>query len=373
MIGRVWNRRAWNVPLLGVCIGLVAAAVVLAMTGGKDAVATNGPMISECDGRIRSIAIQYVHRADFAVPIYRQILSVLPGDVVVYAVCPDADAFQELKSEVVVEPGRLRPIITGHAMTAWSRDRWVALEPGLRETAQTLVAPAEENGAEIWPERLGDQQIAGDIARAVGLRATRSGLFFDGGDLLADSRTLFVAPTAIYRNVQHTCADEKELAEILKRQFGRTAVLLEKAPDHHVGMYMMAAGKNRVVVGDPHLGEPLVAKIDLPGGADFSVETQAKFDFVARVAAEAGYSVTRIPCVPARDGKTYLTFVNGIIDERDGRRTIYMPIFQGQERLNQAAAAVWRGLGYQVERIDVTSSFRFFGTLHCLVNVISKG
>jgi hypothetical protein len=365
--------RGTHVPLLGVCIGLVGAAVVLAMSGGRQTIATNGPMMSECDGRIRSIAIQYVHDARFVAPIYRQFLNALPGDVAVYAVCPDQASFDELASQLGAGAGRLTPVITGHAMTAWSRDRWIALAPGQGESVPTLVAPAAENGVEIWPQRLGDQRIAQDLAESLRLRAMRSGLYFDGGDLLADSRSLFVAPGAIYRNLQHTCADEKELADILRRQFGRSPIFLDKAPDHHVGMYMMAAGENRVVVGDPLLAKPLLAKTELPGGADFSAETQAKFDFVARAAREAGYAVTQIPCVPSHDGKTYLTFVNGIIDRRDGGRTIYMPVYEGEDRLNEAAAKVWRGLGYRVERIDVTSSFRFFGTLHCLVNVISRG
>ena len=107
-------------------------------------------------------------------------------------------------------------------------------------------------------------------------------------------------------------------------------------------------------------------------GPDFSIATQKRFDSVASVAALAGYHVTRIPCVPSCDCKTFITYVNGIIDERDGTRTIYMPTFQGQDRLNAAGAAVWRELGYRVVPIDVTSAFRYFGTLHCLVNVIEK-
>jgi len=135
---------------------------------------------------------------------------------------------------------------------------------------------------------------------------------------------------------------------------------------------MMAAGENRVVVGDPQLAKPLYNAMNFSDGPDFSTATQRQFDSVAQAAAAAGYAVTRIPCVLARDGKTYLTFVNGIIDQRDGQRTIYMPTYQGQDRLNAAATNVWKNLGYRVVPIDVTSAFRFFGTLHCLVNVIAK-
>jgi len=57
-------------------------------------------MLSECDGKIRSIAIQYVSGSKFAVPIYRQFLSVLPADVKVHVLCPDEKSLDELKLEL---------------------------------------------------------------------------------------------------------------------------------------------------------------------------------------------------------------------------------------------------------------------------------
>jgi hypothetical protein len=367
------SRHQGHVPLVGICIGLVAAAVVLAMTHPAAKSIGPGPMLSECDGRIRSVAIQYVRGSSFTVPVYRQFLSDLPRDVKVYAICPDQISFDELKSAMGIESGRLTPIVTGHAMTAWARDRWISLAPGRGESAGTLVAAGAENGAQIWPQRQGDQQIAQDLARAIGKQSLRSGLYFDGGDLLADSRSVFVSPGAITRNIQHTCADQAELKTIIRRQFGCEPILLPDAPDHHVGMFMMAAGNGRVVVGDPSLAKTLFASMELPGGADFSIATQRRFDSVAIAAEKAWYRVTRIPCVPSADGKTYITYVNGIIDQRDGERTIYMPVYRGEDRLNAAAAVVWRQLGYRIVPIDVTSAFRFFGTLHCLVNVVEKG
>jgi hypothetical protein len=365
--------------LLGICLGLLAAAIVLAMTGGRQTLAISGPIISECDGRIRSIAIQYVRGADFAAPVYRQFLGELPADVTVYAVCPDRQSFDELQSRLGSEsswkaspPRRLRAIVTGHPMTAWSRDRWISLRPGRHESAGTLVASRGEFGGPIWPQRQGDQRIAEDLARAIGRPAMRSGLYFDGGDFLADSRSVFIAPAAIARNVQHTCGDESELSRIVRRQLGLYPILLKDAPDHHAGMFMMAAGEGRVVVCDPKLAKGLLAPMELPDGPDFSDSTQRRFDSVAAAATAAGYRVTRIPCVPSCDGKTFITFVNGIIDQRDGRRTIYMPTYQGQGRLNAAGERVWESLGYRVVPIDVTSTFRYFGTLHCLVNVIEK-
>ncbi|MGD0462293.1 MAG: hypothetical protein ABSB74_07370 [Tepidisphaeraceae bacterium] len=371
---RVLSPSPRSSAILGICVGVAAAVAVISLNGGRVAtIQAHGPMISECDGRIRSIVIQYVRGADFATPIYRQLLLALPADVHVYAVCPDQNSFNELRGAVGISAGRLEPILTGHPMTAWSRDRWIALSPARFQAPVTLLAPSAENGAEIWEQRQGDERIADDLSHALpALRADRSGLFFDGGDLLADSQSVFVSPAAIRRNIQHTCQDRAELARLLSEQLQRHPIFLSDAPDHHVGMYLMAAGEGRVVVGDPSLAKPLLAPIELPGGPDFSASTQARFDSVAAAAAAAGYRVTRIPCIPSSDGKTFITYVNGLIDQRDGCRVIYMPVFEGQDRLNVAAQTIWQNLGYRVAPIDVSSAFRYFGTLHCLVNVIKK-
>ena len=76
--------------------------------------------------------------------------------------------------------------------------------------------------------------------------------------------------------------------------------------------------------------------------------------------------------MPGRDSRTYLTYVNVIIDQQGTRRIVYMPIYRGAEGLNAAAMAVWKKLGFEVRPVDCTSVFRNFGSLHCLVNVLRK-
>ena len=113
--------------------------------------------------------------------------------------------------------------------------------------------------------------------------------------------------------------------------------------------------------------------MDLPGGADFTPETQHLFDAVAAQCAAAGYQVTRLPVVLARDGRTYLTFANVLLDQRGPRRIVYLPFYQDAGQLNAAARAVWKTLGYEVRPVDCRSVYRHSGCLHCLVNVLSRG
>ena len=77
--------------------------------------------------------------------------------------------------------------------------------------------------------------------------------------------------------------------------------------------------------------------------------------------------------MPGLDGRTYLTYLNVILDERDGGRIVYMPIYGHAAAINAAAAEVWRQLGYLVRPVDCSTAYRHFGSLRCLVNVLSRG
>ena len=163
----------------------------------------------------------------------------------------------------------------------------------------------------------------------------------------------------------------------LEASLHRHVILMDNCPDHHAGMFMMAAADRTMLVADPKLASHLLSPDapvleTLPGGADTSDQMQQKLDDIASECTSLGYRVVRIPTLPAMDQKTYLTYVNVITEIRDGHRIVYMPIYHGAEALNDAAAKVWQSIGYDVKRIDCTSTYRSFGNLHCLVNVLSR-
>ena len=196
---------------------------------------------------------------------------------------------------------------------------------------------------------------------------------------MCDGPWVFVTPAVLQRNLQHTVFSRDGLIAAIAYDLHRQPVLMDDAPLHHAGMYMMAAGDNRMVVGDPSLAAPLfnsrnsATAAGLDGGPDFTAATQARFDSVARVAADHGYRVYRIPTVPALHGKMYLTYENVIMDQTapaGGQPVVYMPIYDGQEKMNAAAQAIWQSLGYSVRPINCTSVWQRGGTLHCLVNVL---
>ncbi len=374
---------------VGMALGLVAGLFVVSLAGtGRSTTEATGPILSECDGTLRELVIQYEPSArEMVTPVYRDFLQALDAGVIVHVICPSRAAFDELESSVGRVHCQLEPLLVSHPMTTWARDRWVALSPALAGSPTTLWSPRAEAGSEIWPARAGDQRLGADIAAALGpsVVARRSPLYFDGGDFLADSDCVFVIPRVLQRNLQHTVTGRDELLKILTRQFQRRVVLLGESPDHHAGMFMASVGHKTMLVGDASLGRQflplamtpvLCAAADAPGEPpfepDFSEQTQLRLDAVGRQCAGAGYRVIRIPLVPGCDGKTYLTYVNVILDQRGGRRFVYLPFYRGAERLNAAARAVWDGLGYEVRPVDCTTVFRHFGCLHCLVNVLVR-
>ena len=375
--------------LIGAIIGLAAGSAIVASTGSPERrTAPSGPILSECDGHLRELVLQYEPGArDIVTPVYRDFLRALGPDVRVHLACPDHAAFADFIAAVGPVPCRVTPILTGHPMTAWSRDRWVALTPAAAGGATTLWSPRGEAGQEVWPARAGDERIGRDIAAALAplVRARRSGLYFDGGDFLADGEAVFVMPRVLERNLQQTVRNRKEFLDLLARELKRRVILLDEAPDHHAGMFMASVSGQTMLVGDPSLAQRLISAemarherastnefMSLPGGPDFTAPTQHRFDAVAAQCALAGYKVVRIPVVPAHDGRTYLTYVNALIDQQGDRRVVYLPFYRGVERLNAAARSVWENLGYEVRPVDCTTAYRHFGCLHCLVNVLKR-
>jgi hypothetical protein len=373
----------------GVALGLALGCTIARLPiGSRFTVPTTGPILSECDGTLSQLVIHYEPSAKKVVlPVYKEFLSQLDPGTAVHVVCPTWPAFNDLVSSVGTIPCRMVPLVVNHPITTWSRDRWVALAPVASANRTTLVSPRGEAGDEIWPARAGDERIGDDLATALpcSIMSRRSEFYFDGGDFLSDAERVFVIGRVLGRNIQHTAGTRKEFEVRLRTLLGKPIVMLEQSPDHHAAMFMAAVGNRTVVVGDPSLARPYLSSdyshepagsAAAPGGCDFepdfTPETQARFDAVATQCGASGYRVVRIPVVPGRDGRSYITYSNVIIDARDNQRIVYLPIYAGADELNKAARAVWDQLGFMVRTVDCTSTFRHFGCLHCLVSVLKR-
>lgn len=334
---------------------------------------TNYKLLSDCDGKIKKLVIQYIpEAAGIVVKIYQQFLTELKGDISIIVICPDQNAFKEFCAKVGDTSGQIIPVFSGHKMTCWSRDRWLALtnpKSGIR-----LLSPAEEKGAEVWPNRHGDMLISLDLENKFPelITAERSDLLFDGGDFVADNKTVFVTPEVLKRNPG---IDRDKLEDYFQGKFGKKTIILPESPPHHAGMFMMMIGSGRVLVGDPLLAKKIVQKNKIKlkiQDPDFSENTCRLFDIVAETCQKYGYRVHRIPVVPDHDGRTYLTYVNVIINKNKNEDIVYLPTYDGAKELNFFAEKTWQDLGYKVIKVDCSNSYRHYGSLRCLVNILDR-
>ncbi len=364
---------------------MLVACCVLALAGSRERKPqAGGPVLSESSGELRDLVIHYAPTArEMVLPVYSQLFRMLEKEITVYVVCPDASAFDDLRRAVGLYRCRLKSLPVHHPITTWSRDRWLALGPVADGRPTILWAPRGEAGAQIWPTRAGDELVAGDIACASGGKtlARRSRLYFEAGDFFADDQNVFIAPRVVSRNLQQTVSSRGELIQTIAAELKRRPILLDEAPDHHAAMFMASIGGRVMLVGDPGLARTFLpagwaAHREQPGAEswqpDFSAEAQRLFDAVARQCATVGYRVVRVPTVPGIDGKSYLTYVNVLMDFRGGRKIVYLPCYAGLDALNDAASQIWRGLGFEVRPVDCTTTYRHFGCLHCLVNVLTR-
>ena len=319
--------------LTGILLGLLLGFGILALIGTPGRrVVPSGPILSECDGHLRELVLQYEPSAKaICAPVYRDFLTALDPDVIVHILCPDRKAFDDFTATVGRVNCKVSPIFANHPMTTWSRDRWVALTPATPGGPTTILSPRDEANAEVWPARAGDLRVGMDVANALksSTFARRSSLYFDGGDFLADGANVFVVPRLLPRNIQNTVRNKAEFLKLLAADLKRPIILLDESPNHHAGMFMASVGNKTMLVADPSLAKPYLPAtafqsaaaatnefMHLPGGPDFTPETQHIFDAVAAQCAAAGYNVIRIPVVPARDGRTYLTYVNALLDQQ---------------------------------------------------------
>ncbi len=364
--------------VVGAVIG-VALACAVVQWGNTTRARPTGRMLSEHGGTIRSVVLQYTHGSQFVWPVFKQFLEKQSPSLTVYIAAPAQEDFDEVSQAIGPVPCKLVPVLTHHEMTPWSRDRWVELLADKPGDPLTLLPQRGELQQELWPQRLGDSKVADDLGRFLSpnIRATRSSLYFDGGDLLCDANYVFATPAVLQRNIEHTVDSRARLLDVLSSETLCKPVLMEEAPDHHAGMYMMAVGNHRMLVGDPSHGLPLLNRdapmlTSMTGGPDETAQAQSRFDAVAKLTASLGYTVVRIPTIPGQNGKQYLTYVNVIMDQRDGKDVVYMPIYDDQPALNAAAQKVWESLGFEVIPINCTTTWPAGGTLHCLVNVLQR-
>lgn len=363
--------RAFRGVTAGVLTSLVTVMLLGAMMGGAPPRPRLVP--EDASGRLRRIAIHYVPSMDAqALPVWRQLFGVLPGDVeVAVAVerAPDFDRFvTRLHDAGIADLERFTAVVVHRPLTTWSRDRMASLSGP--SGGGVLAPPRVATGS---GPRAGDWDAPFALAREVyHARPRIAELVFEGGDLAASRTHVFADANLVGRNLGRGDATRAHLEGVLGRTFAQDVVWLGDAPgevpEHHIMMYMVPLDDHAVLVGDVRLGQQLAPAVE----ADPDVELHAaRFDRAAALLAARGFAVTRIPVVVLPGAGSYVTYTNALFDRDAAGPVVYLPTYR-VPALDAAAARTYEALGYRVVPIDVSTIYQLNGSLGCLVNVMAR-
>jgi len=374
--------------LLAVTLGVVAALLVLAGAGAAGLLPGRAPtryhlVAEDASAPLARVVIHYAPAADaLAVPVWRQLFAVLPARVqvdVAVAAAGDFDRFRDhLARAGVGHLDRFHPIVVGHELTTWSRDRFAALA-GDHGDGAVLAPPRVETA---FASRAGDMRSPDAVARArYGAPARTSRVVFEGGDLAASRGVVFVGAEILTRSRGRARVDRAAVDAELRRHLDQRLVWLGdspgEVPHHHVMMYMVPLDDHTVLVGDPRAGAALAAREPAAAGLHLDEDLDGharRFDHVADLLAARGFTVERIPVVVLAGAGSYATYTNALFDREPGpgdRPVVYLPTY-GLPLLDDAAAARYRELGYLVHPIDVSGIYQQNGSIGCLVNVVAR-
>lgn len=271
----------------------------------------------------------------------------------------------------------------GAPLSPWARDRCVIVDhaPGRQHV---LVAPSSQIGA----SRKGDA-LVGDLLHRLTPSSTRELMrpYVEGGDLLVGDALALVGQGSVDRERRRLAVSQSELEDSLAHSLQRRLFVVGASgggtPHEHLDMFLSLVDDRTVVLGDPMLARSL-----FDAAADIGVEDVRIGDFgsvswrdqaivspqYASVAAElraAGFKVHRVPALHAADA-TLLTWTNVVMDQRDGRQIVYLPVY-GIPHLDRRARSVWARLGFEVRLIPSQELILHGGAVRCATNVIRDG
>lgn len=299
--------------------------------------------------------------------------------------------------------------------TIWPQDPFLVLR-GEGETGHLLLSASFD--------RADDDLMAATLAQELGLSFTRSDLAFEGGNVLADERWIFIGANTIRYNAMQQGKSDMAIAAAFADALGGQVLVIGSLPQPvpHIDMMLTPLGDGHLLVADLHAGAAIAAaalantpaevagfedglarRLAPAAASDDTAETPALRGATARVVSAAplladyfdalsetlearGYVVHRMPLLfdatdneqdtdePYRGVLAYpvLTYNNVLLEERNGVARVYLPQY-GFPALDDAAREQWRALGYEVYAVGgYAMSALYGGALRCSAKVLKR-
>jgi len=365
--------------LAGVFAGITVSVAAPGAGSWLRQIGPDSVIVGDTHGVLAEICVHYDRDFhDQSIETIADLVGALGSRTVVRVVVAERWEFDALVGDLdalgVGGLDRLDPVVTGFPITPWAKDRFGTFSRAGRAVIAVPPARAAVPGPRGNDERVPD--LLCDELSAV--RCEALPFFFEGGDLLADERHVFVTSTLLGRNPPLSDARRDELLQAIGEATGRTVVPIGRepgdVPDHHVGMYLTPLGDGVVAVADPELGARIAREAetrdDPPAITDDPAEID-KFHRVARDLESRGFEVLRVPLLLTTAPRVYVSYNNALLEQDAAGRRIYMPAY-GLQRLDAAATQVFQQQGWQVVPVRVAQLYRHTGSLRCLVGVLSR-
>jgi len=364
-------------------LGLAQLLLPILSTSAADP--TPGPMwragvLPDSWGAIDEITLHYDLRfADALEPLYRDMFRELASDVRIRVLCPsehDARLFAgawtaELRGREV------NVVNVGLPLSIWARDRCIPRQSSdLMKTSSAFI-PLPEPSYDA--ERESELLVCEWLSRAHPMaQACLGSLRIDGGNLVSNRHHVFLGANVVSEN---DGMDKEAFSRALELLSGREYLLVGdehgNVPWCHVDMYLTPISDDTVLVASPRFGQELIGQ-DCQEDEEPTFGTacptdllQERFDAVATLLAARGYQVRRVPALVNTSDDWMITYNNVLIDQRDDGRSVYLPVY-GLPALDQMAAAIYTGLGFDVRTVDVSGVFTSGGALRCVANVTKR-
>jgi hypothetical protein len=262
-------------------------------------------------------------------PLVAGIVNALPASAHIAVLTNDRDAFVVASDPT---PGRVDfiDLPANLNFTIWPQDPFVVV---VGSDGPALLASAD------FP-RLDDRVLGEQLAKRLGWPCRVSELLFEGGNIVAGRRHVFIGANTIAQNALRLDIDQTEVARRFQRELGRPVVVVGPLPQPvgHIDMMLTPLDDHRLALADTqwgarlareHLrrnprnvtdfenscermcfGDPAIRELRGPGGEtmrppkivgqtaaaiDGSEAIAAKLDRLAEELAKFDYQVERVP------------------------------------------------------------------------------
>jgi len=378
---RALRRVLWAPALFG---GLALAVSAHAVRTADPA----GAVVPDNHGTIDEITIHYDETLSAElVPFYRDLFASLGDDVHVKVLCAGREPmlqFADTWAPAVTGRGRTLELInTGLEMTVWARDRVVARQS--RDLSMVLpsfvpIARYDYDDSKLNEVDANLALAALNLAPPIMPTLVR----LEGGNIVASRHHAFIGVNVLEENPE-VGFENGGLLRQLDAITGLSVVPVRADEDDvpwcHVDMYLTPIDDRTLLVADMNLGLTLMrldsSAAEGPCGEEqeplinASTWVPEQLDEIAVRMGRLGFAVGRLPAFVDPAGAWMVTYNNVLIEERDGRKRVLMPVY-GLPALDEVAARTYAAFGFEVATIDVTGLYDRGGALRCIVNVTRR-